>query len=157
MKRIVSILLLAIGLLTACRRGYTATDLLAKIMALPVARDAAIYFHGADPEGDGYLTREQGDLLYSGQDPILLSEDYVLALGKDDAVFEVHLYLALDGEKADAIELILQKRQSLLYRKENELYSPVPGDAEVWRYGKWVALIATEDNQSVKDLLKQAL
>lgn len=157
MKRLMSILLLVSCLLTACGRSYTATDLLAKIMALPAARDAAIYFQGADIEGGGYLTQEQGALLYSGQDPMVLSQDYALALGKDDTVFEVHLYLALDGEKADAIELILQRRQSVLCHKDNELYTPDFVGVEVWRKGKWVALIATEDNQSIKELLKQVL
>ena len=157
MKRILPILCALACLLTACGRHYTATDLLAKITALPSSRDAVIYFRGADREGKGYLSKETAGLLYSGQDPMILCEDFALLLGKDDRLFEVHLYFALDGEKADAIQMILQQRQSILLRKDNELYVPDQPGVEVWRRGKWVALLATDDNSAVKELLKQMI
>ncbi len=158
MKRILPLVCILLCLFTSCGEPYTATDLLAKIMSLPIKRDAVICFYGADEEGEGYLSNEKSSLLYSNQDPMAMAEDFAIALGKDDAVFEVHLYHALDGEKADAIELILQKRQSLLLRKDNELYtSESYANATVWREGRWVALLATDDNESVKQLLKKLI
>ena len=159
MKRLMLLFCLISFTFTACRVEYTATDLLAKIMTLPIGRDAVIYFAGADADGVGYLSREETHRLYGGEEPSALSADYALALGKDDEVFEIHLYHALDAQMADEVEEILRERVSLLQKKENELYlsdSPTV-TAVVWRKGNWVALLATDDNESVKELLKSIL
>lgn len=157
MKRFLFTVCLLLCVLTSCQRAYTATDLLAKILAMPTTPDTVVYFHGADARDSAYLSPENTDLLYSGQNPGILAEEFALAMGKDDHVFEVHLYLALDDEKADQIENILRKRQTLLQKKDNELYDPDSSGrgATVWRKGKWVALVATEDNDAVKRILKQ--
>ena len=157
MKRIFLILGVLLCLLSACGKEYTATDLLAKITVLPIHRDAVIYFRGADIEGSGYLSKETAELLYSGQNLLPLCDDFALLLGKDDRLFEVHLYHAADGEKADAIDLILQQRQSLLLCKDNGLYASDPPNVEVWRKGMWIVLMATDDNPSVKELLKKMI
>lgn len=157
MKRLLPMVCILLCVLTACQSTSTATDLLAKILAMPPTPDTVVYFNGAGPEDSGYLTLEDTELLYSGQNPGMLSEEFAVAMGKDDHVYEVHLYLALDEEKADQIENILRGRQLLLQRKENYLYDPdsAAASAVVWRRGKWVALLATEENEAIKSILKQ--
>ena len=159
MKRLILLVCLLTFTLTSCETEYTATDLLAKIMTLPIRRDAVIYFNGADADGAGYLSRENTERLYGGQSPASLSADYALALGKNDDLFEIHLYYALDAQLADEVEVILRERVYLLQKKDNELYLSDASNVGVmvWRRGNWVILLATEDNDSVKELLKSII
>lgn len=156
-KRFVLFLLLPC-LLTACRqKSPTATDLLAKLLTLPDTPAVSIYFSGAAAEEDGYLPEDAEDILYNGQSPVALAEDFAIALGRGDQIFEYHLYYALDAEKADQIETILRHRQVLLLKQGNYLYDPEnpAARATVWRRGKWVGLLVTESNDAAKSLLKR--
>ena len=159
MKRLGVLLGVLVCLLCACGNQYTSTDLLAQIMALPTARDAMIYFKGADADDAGYLTQEDSLLLYGGKDPAVLSVDYALALGKDDSIFEVHIYRGLDVQQADEVELILRERLNRLQKKENEFYlsdgSMLSGT--VWRKGNWIVLAVCDDNESILQLLRSKL
>ena len=159
MKRLVVLVGVLVCLLSACRMHYTSTDLLAQILALPTARDAKIYFKGADSDDEGYLPLEDRLLLYRGKDPTELSEDYALALGKDDSLFEVHIYRGLDAQQADEVEVILRDRLNRLQKKENEFYlsdgSMIGGT--IWRKGNWIVLIVCDDNESVLQLLRTKL
>ncbi len=159
MKRIL-ILLTAVLLLGGCRgREPTATDLLAKLITATHMPAAEIYFGGAFYEETGYLSEEASRLLYDGHIPAKLSDEYAVALSKDDRIVEIHLYHALDAEKADAIESQLRMRQNALVNRENYFYDPdgIAQEAVIWRRGKWVCLLVTADNDAARDVLKSML
>lgn len=159
MKRI-ALLLSLLMLCSGCNKSApTATDLMAKLLAysdLPVMQ---IYFNGAAFEDIGYLSREQSADLYCGQDPMSLSDEYAIALCKDDRICEIHLYHALDAEKADAIEAYLRKRQTLLLKKEYYFYDTdhPAASSVIWKKGKWVCLLVTHDNERAICRLREAL
>lgn len=160
MKRLISLLLLWTLILVSCSRNEpTATDLLAKLLASVEAPPMEIYFNGAVPEAVGYLSQTDSDALYEGHTPAKLSDEYALALCRDDRIYEVHLYHALDADRAEQIETILRRRQGALLKQENYLYdpdSPAAGST-VYRNGRWVCLLVTDDNQTAREILKDAL
>ncbi|MBQ8382055.1 MAG: hypothetical protein IJX47_02495 [Clostridia bacterium] len=159
MKRLLAIGLLVL-LLGGCHgRAPTATDLLAKLLTGADVPSVEIYFDGAMPEETGYLSEEESALLYNGHLPSKLSDEYAVALCKDDRIYEIHLYHALDTDKAEAIESHLRQRQTLLAGRENLFYDPDSSAAGsvIWRKGKWVCLLVTDDNERAREILRGAL
>lgn len=147
-------------LLTGCnRRDPTATDVMAKLLSQLDIPPMTVYFEGAMPENDGYLPLIEEEKLYGGRTPSALSDEYAIALCIDDQVYEIHVFHSLDGEKAEQIENILRRRQTALQKQENYLYDPDnPGaQATVWRKGKWVCLLVTNDNETAKDILQDII
>lgn len=159
MKRILILCLVLLMMIAGCTRNEpTATDLLAKLLSLPDTPSMTVYFEGAMPENDGYLAVEEEQQLYDGQSPGALSDEYAIALCRDDRVYEIHIFHSLDVEKGEQIENILRRRQTILQKQENYLYDPQnPGaGAVIWRKGKWVCLLVTTDNDSAKEILRRA-
>ena len=159
LKRVLLPILL-IALLSGCRnRAPTATDLLAQLLADGDTPVMEIYFDGAMTEEKGYLSEENERLLYGGRLPSALADEYAVALCKDDRIYEIHLYHALDSEKAEILEGCLQRRQMLLAEKENCFYEPdgFAASAVIWRRGKWVCLLVTGDNEAAGKTLRDAL
>ncbi len=160
MTRVLCLILIVGAMISGCtRQEPTATDLLAKLLAKDDVRTVVIYFNGAQPEGEGYLSLESEKRLYNGHDLALLSDEYAIALGQDDRLYEIHLYHALDHGKAEAIENRLRDRQLLLSKQELYYYDSENRGAEaiVWRKGKWVCLLVTDDNESMREILLDAL
>ncbi|MBQ8288489.1 MAG: hypothetical protein IJX76_06940 [Clostridia bacterium] len=159
MKRLLIIGMLAL-LLSGCGgREPTATDLLAKLLTMSEVPAVEVYFGGAMPEEAGYLSKEESALLYNGHLPSELSDEYAIALCKDDRIYEIHLYHALDTDKAEAIESHLRQRQTLLAGQDNYFYdsdSPAAGSV-IWRQGKWVCLLVTDDNERAREILRDAV
>lgn len=137
----------------------TATDLLAKLLAYPDIPAVTVYFQGALAGETGYLSGEEFRRLYGGQDPARLSDEYAIALGKDDSIYEIHLFHALDAEKAEAIEANLRYRQALLWKQDTAFYDPdnPAAGSIIWKRGKWVCLLVTNDNERAVEVLKNAL
>jgi hypothetical protein len=159
-KRILLGVWIVLAILTGCSRSSpTATDILAKLLTLPGTPPTTIYFEGAVPENDGYLSLHMEEKLYCGQSPAALSDAFAVALCKDDQVYEIHIFHSLDEEKAEQIETILRRRQTVLQKQENFLYDPEnPGaGAVIWRRGKWVCLLVTNDNDAAKAVLRELI
>ena len=159
MKRALSWIILLI-VLTGCERARPrATDLLAKLLSMPNTPQMEVYFEGAMHSEVGYLSAETEEMLYDGQSPKALSDEYAIALCRDDQVYEIHIYHALDAQRAEQIEHILARRQLILQKQENYLYDPEnPGaGAVIWRREKWVCLLVTTDNDNAKDIIRHAV
>ncbi len=149
-------ILTVVILLTGCSgKRMNATDILARVLSQSNTPVMSIYFDGAVPDEEGYLAEEESKLLYGGQSPGDLSVRYAIALGKDDRIYEIHLYWALDHAKADQISRLLENRRTLLCKQENYLYDPdsIAAGAMIWRKGKWVALLVTDENSQIAELL----
>ena len=160
MKRAILIWMIWAILLTGCQRTEpTATDLLAKVLSSQETPQVEIYFHGAMLSDSGYLSNETEETLYQGQSPKTLSDEFAIALCQGDQVYEIHIFHGLDAEKAEQIEHILSRRQTVLQKQENYLYDPEnPGaGATIWRQGKWVCLLVTNENDHAKEILRDAL
>lgn len=156
----VALLLSILLLCSGCnRQAPTATDLMAKLLAPADTPAVRIYFNGASAEDSGYLSREECLSLYAGQNPVALSDEFAIALCKDDRIYEIHLYHALDAEKAEAIESCLRQRQTLLLKQDNYFYDPDHSAAAsvVWKKGKWVCLLVTHDNERAMECLRGAI
>jgi hypothetical protein len=122
MKRAILIWMIWAILLTGCQRTEpTATDLLAKVLSSQETPQVEIYFHGAMLSDSGYLSNETEETLYQGQSPKTLSDEFAIALCQGDQVYEIHIFHGLDAEKAEQIEHILSRRQTVLQKQENYL------------------------------------
>ncbi len=151
---------LLMGLLTACGRQVpSATDLMALLLGDASHPDVQIYFDGAAENAEGWISEEKMEALYGGQSPANLSDRYAIALCKDDRVYEIHLYYALDEISASQIEELLRERLECLQQKDNYIYDPdsMAASAVVWKKGRWVCLLVTDNNQRAKQLLKKRI
>lgn len=147
-------------LLNACSKpDASATDLMALLLSELAHPEMQLYFDGAAEEAEGWLSEDDAEELYSGHSPTSLSDQYAIALCKDDRIYEIHLYDALSTKAASQIEEFLRERLETLQRKENYLYDPesFAPSGVVWQKGRWVCLLVTEDNQSAKALLKKRI
>lgn len=160
MKRMLIVWMSTILLITGCQRNQpTATDLMAKLLSMQDTPSMTVYFEGAMPEDEGYLSAIEEMKLYEGHSAASLADEYAIALCTDDRIYEIHIFHSLDMEKSEQIEGVLRRRQILLQKQENYLYDPQsPGaGAIIWRQGKWVCLLVTTDNDSAKEILLNAL
>lgn len=160
-KRFCRIIACLIGLtvtLLSCRgESASATDLMALLLSELEHPEMQLYFDGAAEEGEGWLSDEKLLSLYSGHSPSDYADQYAIALCKDDRIYEIHLYDALNATAASQIEELLRDRLEELQQKENYLYDPDSAApfGIVWKRGRWVCLLVTEDNQLAKDLIKK--
>lgn len=153
----ICILLVCSLILGGCAKAMpSATDLMALLLSELDHPEMQLYFNSATEEGEGWLAEEKLQALYAGYSPSAFSERYAIALCKDDRIYEIHIYYALDATAASQIEELLRGRLEELQQKENYLYAPdsVAPSGTVWQRGNWVCLLVTEDNQRAKQLLK---
>ncbi len=162
--KFLSLLLAAVLMLSGCTLGFsqsapTATDLLAKLLALPDTPATRIYFNRADPEEECYLSEETARRLYGVRSPLSLADEYAIALCTDDRIWEIHLFHAADPERAQLIESRLGRRADLLAKESHQFYEPdsAGAGATVFRRGRWVCLLVTSDNSAAKEILEKCL
>lgn len=159
MKRVMIIGIFIALLFTGCHKNRpTATDLLAKLLSIQDTPSMTIHFEGAMPEEEGYFPINEELKLYDGHSATSLADEYAIALCSDDRIYEIHIYHSLDLDKAEQIETVLRRRQTLLQKQDNYLFDPQsPGaGAVIWRNGKWVCLLVTDDNDAAKDILRNS-
>lgn len=158
--RMIAVLLVCALTLGACAKTLpSATDLMADLLALLDHPEMQIYFDTAPPEGEGWLSEEKLATLYGGHSPSSFSDRYAVALAKDDRIYELHLYYALNATAASQLEELLRGRLEALQQKENYLYDldSLAASGIVWKKGNWVCLLVTEDNAAAKDCLKKRI
>lgn len=153
-------LCLSMVILSACaKQPPSATDLMALLLSELEHPEMEIYFDGAAEEASGWLAKDRSEALYGGHLPTESAARYAIALCKDDRIYEIHLYYALNATAATQIEELLRGRLETLQQKENYLYDPdsLAASGIVWKRGKWVCLLVTEDNRLAKSLLKERI
>lgn len=134
----------------------SATDLMADLLAELDHPEMQLYFEGAMAEGEGSISEEALELLYGGHSPSEHAELYALALCKDDRIYEIHLYYALNATAASQIEELLRGRLEELQSKENYFYDPdsLAASGTVRRKGNWVCMFVTEDNAKAQEIVE---
>lgn len=154
---LITILCNAAVMLSACgQKEASATDLMALLLAELDHPEMQLYFDSAPAESEGWLADEKLAALYGDHSPSSLADRYAIALCKDDRMYEIHIYYALNATAASQLEELLRGRLETLQQKENYLYDPdsVAESGIVWRKGRWVCLLVTEDNAAAKKCLK---
>jgi hypothetical protein len=159
-----AILLLALTLifsLASCsQKTPSATDLLFDALNTLECVPPYDIFYGEAPKHSGsYMTSENAYLLYKDCDMTSYAESFACALGKDDSVWEIHIFVALSVGDAGFIENALEKRLDILRNKEiyvydNDAYESRISDAKVFRNGKTVCLTVCDDNAKVIKAIK---
>lgn len=155
-----AVLLIGSLSLSSCnKQSPSATDLMALLLAELDHPDMTLYFESAPKEGEGWLSEEKLTALYGGHSTSILAEKYAIALCKDDRIYEIHLYYALNATAASQIEELLRGRLEELQQKENYLYDAdsLASSGNVWRKGNWVCLLVTENNAKAKAIIKDRL
>lgn len=163
MKKTASILLclLLIFSFTSCsKKELSATDLLFDALdTLDYTPPYDIFYSEAPKYSESHMTSESAYLLYKDEDMTSYAESFACVLGKDDSVWEIHIFVALSAGDAGFIENALEKRLNILQNKEIyvydiEAYEARVADAKVFRDGKVVCLVVCDDNSRVLKEIK---
>lgn len=173
-KKLAAAALLLILILTSCggaETSHTATDLLALLTGSaalpPVYR---VYFSGASPGEDGFLTPEASASLYgTGPGEVFegvelrgLSDDWAVWLSGTTEACEIHIFHARSGSDVPKLEKLLARRAETVNRlsEGNESFYPYrlsAGNgvrAEVRVSGRWVVLLSTASNDALLEMLR---
>ena len=162
-KFILIFLSLLIIVLPSCGKGKLSADELGyKLLNLyPVLPPCSQYVKNAEEYSSCYISPEDFSFLYMGTKEKLpeweLIDEFRIILSNSTEFFEIHIIKTNNASDADEIAKLLSRRQRLL-----ELFIKEEGDytakaAELVIRGKYVILLATDDNESAKILLKKLL
>ncbi len=162
MKKIVLILAFII-ILSSCteRRPQHATDLLFDALAALESVPAYdVYYSEAPKYSESFMSPETASLLYGDADMTSYAESFACVLGRDDSVWEIHIFVSLSAGDAGFIENALEKRLHILQNKEiyvydSEAYEKRVASAKILRDGKVVCLAVCDDNASVLKEIKK--
>ncbi len=161
--KLLALCLLAASILTSCTKSTpSATDLLFEALDLLGALPAyEIYYSGAPQYSESVMDGEKAELLYRDAQITSYAQSFACALGEDDAVWEIHIFVALSAGDAGFIENALTKRLNILQNREiyiydTEIYEKRIEDAKIYRDGKIVCLAVCDNNSQVLKSIKRA-
>ena len=160
--KIAALLLSAACLLTSCAKSSpSATDLLFEALdVLDTLPAYEIYYSGAPEYSQSVMGKEKAELLYRDPNMTSYAESFACALGEDDAVWEIHIFVARSVGDAGFIENALEKRLDVLQNGEIYVYDPEAYErrvenAKVLRDGKVVCMAVCDDNVRVLKEIKK--
>lgn len=119
-----------------------------------------IFYSGAPSYSESVLSDRDAELLYKDPNISRYAESFACALGKDDSIWEIHIFIALSAGDAGFIENALTRRLEILQNQEIYIYDPEAyekrvEDARVFRDGKIVVLTLCDDNSKVLKTIKK--
>ncbi len=165
MKKLLKLLalcLLTASILTSCTKNTpNATDLLFEALdTLDTLPAYEIYYSGAPQYSESIMDSEKSELLYRNAQIASYAESFACVLGEDDAIWEIHVFVALSAGDAAFIENALAKRLDMLQSREiyiydSEVYEARVADAKVFRDGKVVCLTVCDENSQVLKTIKK--
>lgn len=162
LKKALSLILIVLVFLSSCAyRSHSATDLLFE--ALEELEDCppyTVYYSSAPSYSESSMTTETAELLYRDKGMLSYAESFACALGDDDSVWEIHIFVALSASDTGFIENALDKRLDMLQKREINIYDPDVyekriEDAKVIRNGKVVCLIVCDENAKLLKMIKR--
>lgn len=163
MKKTVTLLLsllLIVSFSSCSKKAPSATDLLFDALdTLDTLPPYDIFYSEAPKYSESFMTGEDAYLLYKDEDMTSYTESFACVLGRDDSVWEIHIFVALSAGDAGFIENALEKRLHILQNKEiyvydSDAYEARIEDAKVFRDGKVVCLVVCDENSRVLKEIK---
>ncbi|MBR3715626.1 MAG: hypothetical protein IKM18_06955 [Clostridia bacterium] len=158
-------LLLLIALtFTSCEKKVpSATDLL--FDALEEEKDLQsynIYYSDAPKYSESIMNEEKCLKLYRDADMTSYADSFACALGCDDVVWEIHIFVARSLGDAGFIENALTKRLDTIQSKEiyiydMDTYEKRVASGKVFRDGKVVCLVICDNTEGILDVIKKAV
>ena len=162
--RLLALCVLCSCILNSCvGRSPGATDLLFDALdALGSFPAYEIFYSGAPEYSESLLNTEHSELLYRDKNMASYAESFAIALGKDDELWELHVFVALSAGDAGFIENALIRRLDILqtrdiYIYDPEIYEKRVQDARVLRHGRVVCLSICDDNSRVLGEIKKSV
>ena len=155
--------------LSSCKKSddLTASFLAGEISASCGNISSREYYMAAARGSSGYLGDKLLSLLYSPFDEAksLFSEkldDYSILLSNSALSYEIHCLKLRSESDARYAEALLHTRIKTLQNREIYLFSPeayeaAAASAIVYKKGKWIFLLATEDNANAIKTIKNLL
>ncbi len=163
-KIIICLLLLASTVFTSCaKESPSATDIL--FDALDTEKDLPaynIYYSDAPEYSQSIMSEEKCIRLYRDADMTSYAESFACALGCDDVIWELHVFVARSLGDAGFIENALVKRLNTIQSKEIyiydiDTYEKRVASGKVFRDGVVVCLVICDNTQEILDVIKKAV
>ena len=156
-------LLISILFSSCAKKAPYATDIL--FDALESEKDLPaynIYYSGAPEYSESIMNEEKCLKLYRDADMTSYAESFACALGRDDLIWEMHIFFARSLGDAGFIENALVRRLNIIQNKEIymydiESYEKRVAGGKVFRDGKVVFLVICDSTQEIIDTIKKAL
>ena len=123
--------------------------------------EPSIYFQGAEEGSDNYLDSGTMSFYFLGEYDVEIPEmslvdDYACALNTSYIAFEIDIFKAKSTAAAKQVEGLFNKRLEIKEKNRGEInnYDPsqlqILDNLEIYTSGKYVFLIATQNNSEVK-------
>ena len=164
LKSAICLLLLLALTFTSCERTLpAATDLLFDALEeekhLPAYN---IYYSDAPEYSQSVMTEEKCTRLYRDEKMVSYAQSFACALGCDDVVWEIHIFVARSLGDAGFIENALTKRLDTIQSKEiyiydMDTYEKRVASGKVFRDGKVVCLVICDNTEGILDVIKKAV
>ena len=151
-------------MISSCEKKVpSATDLL--FDALEEEKDLPaynIYYSDAPEYSESIMSSKKCLQLYRDADMTSYAESFACALGCDDVVWEIHIFVAKSLGDAGFIENALTKRLDTLQSKEiyiydMDTYEKRVASGKVFRDGKVVCLVICDNTEEILDVIKKAV
>ena len=162
-RLILLILIFLITVLSSCQKGKLSTDDLGYrlLNIYPNIPSCSQYVKNAEKYSPGYISPEDFSFLYMGTREKLpeweLISEFRIILSNSTEFFEIHIMKANNASDADEISKLLSRRKKLLDLFIKEEGDFTASESELIVKGKYVILIATDDNEAAIRLLKKLL
>ena len=163
-KKAFCLLLLFALAFTSCERKVpSATDILFDALEeeknLPAYN---IYYSDAPKYSQSIINEEKCRRLYRDEKMVSYAQSFACALGCDDVVWEIHIFVAKSLGDAGFIENALTKRLDTLQSKEiyiydMDTYEKRVASGKVFRDGKVVCLVICDNTEEILDMIKRAV
>ena len=157
------LLLLALTFASCERKVPAATDILFDALEeeknLPAYN---IYYSDAPGYSQSVMTEEKCTRLYRDEKMVSYTQSFACALGCDDVVWEIHIFVARSLGDAGFIENALVKRLDTIQSKEiyiydMDTYEKRVASGKVFRDGKVVCLVICDNTEGILDVIKRAV
>ena len=164
LKSAICLLLLLALTFTSCERKLpAATDLL--FDALEEEKDLPaynIYYSDAPEYSQSVMTEEKCTRLYRDEKMVSYAQSFACALGCDDVVWEIHIFVARSLGDAGFIENALTKRLDTIQSKEiyiydMDTYEKRVASGKVFRDGVVVCLVICDNTEKILEVIKKAV
>ncbi|MBE6608533.1 MAG: hypothetical protein E7633_08250 [Ruminococcaceae bacterium] len=164
LKSATCLLLLIVLSLTSCQKKVSdATDVL--FDALDTEKDLPaynIYYSDAPEYSQSVLSNDKCLRLYRDENMVSYAQSFACALGCDDLVWEIHVFVAKSLGDAGFIENALSKRLDIIQSREiyiydMDTYEKRVASGKVFRDGKVVCLVICDNTEGILDVIKKAV